>query len=124
FHALDVVLVVRQHRDDEEDARDEVARDVDDVTRVLRREPRRIPIELEVARTAVDHPARGAAGAGSPVAFLEDEHGEPAERQVAGDAGARDPTADDDDVVRARGGHGADVSGPTLPLRAASGTLR
>src|SRR6266571_5924923 len=77
----------------------DVARDRDDVARVRGREARRVPVELEVARPAVDHPARRAAGARAPVAFLEEQHRQPAKREVARDARAGDTAADDDDVM-------------------------
>ena len=124
LHALDVVLVVRENRDDEDDAVDEVARDGDDVARVLAGKSGRVPVELEVARTAVDHPARGAGGARAVVALLEEEHRQAAQGQVARHTRAGDAAADDGCVVKTRGCHAADVSGPTRPPRAASGTLR
>ena len=70
LYALDVVPVVRKHRDDENDPVDEVARDRDDVAGVLRGTARRVPVKLEVAGPAVDHPARAAARAAAPVALL------------------------------------------------------
>src|SRR5207253_7108991 len=144
LHPLDVVLVVRKDRDEEEDAIDDVARDRDDVARVGGGEARRVPVELQVARPAVDHPARRAAGARAPIALLEQQHRQSAKREVARYACAGDTAADDDDVMGGRLAHEGDPSGlgltpvpspkgrgpvPALTdvsslLRAASGTLR
>src|SRR5205807_4656535 len=125
------VLVMGQDRDDEEDAVDHVPRDAHDVAGVLRGEACGVPVELQVTRAAVDHPARAAGGAGAPVALLEQQHREPTQGEVTGDARPGHAPADDADVVRAWRAH-AMLTRRSLPrqpavsspLRAASGTLR
>ncbi len=102
LHPLDVVPVVRQHRDEEDDSVHEVARDRNDVSRVLRGQSRGVPVELEVARASVDHPARSAGGAGAPVALVHQQHRQASQREVARDARAGHAAADHADVVSAR----------------------
>ena len=101
LHSLDVVPVVRKDRDQEDDAIDQVASDGHDVARVLARQTSCVPIELEVTRAAVDHPARGACGARAPVALFEEQDGKPAHGEVARDPCAGDASADDNDVLGA-----------------------
>src|SRR6202165_6334330 len=118
---LDVVLGVREHRDEEDNAIHQVAGDGHDVAGVLARETRCVPVELEVAGAAVDHPARGPAGPSAPVALFEQQDRKDAEGEVARDAGDGHATADHYHVVRAPGGASTPFSSL---LRAASGTLR
>src|SRR3977135_855771 len=89
FHALEVGPVVRKDGEDEDDAMNEVAGDGHDMARVDAGKAGRVPIELEVARAAVDHPAGCAAGAAAPVAFLEQQDRKAAQREIASDAGSR-----------------------------------
>ena len=101
LHSLDVVPVVRQDWDQEHNPVDEVAGDRDDVAGVLSREPCGVPVELEVARPAVDHPARRAGRARTPIALFQEKHRKPAQREVARDSRAGDTTANHNYVVRA-----------------------
>ena len=78
LHALDVVAVMRHDRDQKDHAVNQVAGDRHDVPGVDARQPGRVPVELEVARPAVDHPARGPTRAGPPVAFFEQQDRKPA----------------------------------------------
>ena len=78
LHALDVVAVMRHDRDQKDHAVDQVAGDRHDVPGVDARQPGRVPVELEVARPAVDHPARGATCAGPPIAFFQQQDRKPA----------------------------------------------
>ncbi len=73
LHSLDVVVVAGQHRDEEWQAVDHVSGDRHDVTGVETRQPRGVPVELEVTEAAVDHPARGATRPRAPIAFLHQQ---------------------------------------------------
>ena len=71
---------------------------------------------VEVAQAAVDELGRPARGAAGPVAHLDDAGAQAARRGVQGDAGARHPAADDEDVEALRRaqlleGSGAPVGG-------------
>ena len=53
---------------------------------------------LQVAQPTVDEPRRPRRRPTGNVALVEDQHPQPAQRGVAGDARAIDPGADDDEI--------------------------
>ncbi len=97
--------ILGKDRHQERDAEHQVRRDALDHPRVDARVERHLGVLLQVAKPAVEHARRGPRGAGAELALLDQRAAHPAQRQVAGDAGAVDPAAHHQHLHRDAAGH-------------------